>query len=381
MTRAISGELIRLSVRSLYVWVFVLVPVLVSGCGHRESRARDPATPQPAPASSAGAGPVRTAVVHVAPLSDDLDLAASVQTDPTRVIRLFPPVSGRVIGVFVRPSQYVRRGQAIAELASSDIASARAAYEEAQADAQVKQLTFRRAADLYAHRAIALKEYQQAEAESQMAEATLTSATEHLTLLGVDRTGSSDRITVRAPRTGTILDLAAADGEFAKSLDNANPICTMADLSVVWAVGEVFEQDLARIRIGSAATLTVDAFPGRTWRGQVDAVSSTVDPTARTISVRIVLPNPGFMLKPNMFGRVSVKDRGRATVVVPQTAVLREGDASYVFVRSPSGSFLRQPVEIGRDLAGRVEVVSGLTSGETIAITGADLLQSARDAS
>ena len=329
-----------------------------------------------------GAEQVRTAVIHAEPVPDAVDLAASIQADPARVVRVYAPVSGRVLDVAVRPSDDVREGQALAEVASSDVAGARASYEQAEADAQLKQQTLTRLADPYAHHAIALKDYQQAQADARIAAAALASAREHLALIGASPAGASDRIVVRAPRAGVVIDLGATNGEFSKSLDNATPLCTIADLSVVWAVGEVFEQDLARVARGSVAQLAVSAYPGEAWQGRVSAISSVVDPTTRTASIRVVLRNPGLRLKPNMFGRLRVAGPVRIGLVVPQTAVLREGANVYLFVEKAPGVFERRTVTLGRDLdANQVEIAAGLSSGDTVVVEGANLLQAAGTAS
>jgi membrane fusion protein, heavy metal efflux system len=329
-----------------------------------------------------GSEQVSTAVVRSEPVADELDLAASVQADPARVVRVYTPVSGRLLEVAVRPADYVRRGQVLAEVASSDVAAARALYEQTDADAQLKQEALARMADLYAHRAVALKDYQQAQADARMAAAALAGARERLALIGADPRGDSDLVSVRAPRAGVVVDLGAANGEFSKSLDNADPLCTIADLSTVWAVGDVFEHDLARVTPGRPVDLTVSAWPGEVWHGTVGAISSLIDPATRTASVRVVLANPGFRLKPNMFGRLRVTGAVRVRLVVPQTAVLREGTDACVFVQVRPGAFERRTVVLGRNLgADRVEVASGLSSGDTIVTEGATLLRAAISAS
>jgi membrane fusion protein, heavy metal efflux system len=366
----------------------VVVALAVLGCSRDKTpgaRAAEAAT-TPAdtvpPASEfvvqENARGIATAPVGAASLPDYLEIPAHIQADPTRVVRVYAPVSGRLIAVRVRPADAVVPGQVLAVLASSDVAAARAAYRQAQADAQVKQQAFERAGLLYEKHVIALRDYQQAQAEARMAAAGLESAVERLDLLTVDTAGSSDQVAVRAPRAGLVTDLGAAPGEFAKSLDNANPLCVIADLSRVWAVGDVYEKDLASVRVGDSAEVTVSAYPGDTRRGRVTAIASTVDTTTRSLKVRVELGNPGLRLKPDMFGTIRVVRAVRLAVVVPTAAVLREGALSYVYVERAPGRFARRVVSLGREAeAQQVEVTSGLTAGDTIVVQGAELLHAA----
>ena len=325
---------------------------------------------------------ISTAPVQSARIADYLEIAGRIEADPTRLVRVYPPVSGRFVAIQVRPSDRVRQGQVLAILASSDVAAARASYRQAQADALVRQQGLERSRLLYDHEVIALRDYQQAQAEAAMAEATLESATERLELLNADTASVSDRLTVAAPRAGVVIDVGAAPGEYAKSLDNANPLCTIADLSTVWAVGDVYEKDLASISIGEPAEITASAYPDDRWRGRISAISSTVDTASRTLQVRVVLANPGLRLKPAMFGTIRVVRAERLAILVPQTAIVREGASAYVFVQTTSGHFERRAVTLGNDAEqDRVEVNAGLRPGDIIVVEGAELVRAALSSS
>ena len=385
-----SGSELRLAA----VAVCVTLTLLLTGCS-RQGRT-DPAVNSAAVAPTAPDVPatahdfvlgedargVTTAPVRSERLADYLDVAGRIQADPTRVVRVYPPVSGRLVAVQVRPADRVERGQVLAILASSDIAAARAAYRQALADAQVKGQALERSRLLYENHVVALRDYQQAHAEGAMAEAALESAAERLELLNVDTAGTSDQLTVTAPRAGVVVDVGAAPGEYAKSLDNANPLCTIADLSTVWAVGDVYEKDLASIKIGDSADVTANAYPAERWRGRVTAISSTVDTTTRTLKVRVVLANPGLRLKPDMFAAIRVVRAVRSAIMVPASAVVREGAAAYLFVQTSPGHFEHRAVTLGRDTdRGQVEVTSGLAVGDTVVVEGAELVRAATTSS
>ena len=369
---------------SALVWCATL---LLAGCSRGD--ANPPATnaaTSPAESHAAGndfvlpedARGVRTAAAQGQRLPDYVDVAGRVQADPTRVVRVYPPVGGRLISVDIRPADRVAQGQVLAVLASSDVAAARAAYRQAQADAHVKQQGVERSRLLYEHNVIALRDYQQAQADAVMASAAFESATERLALLDVDTTSSSDQLAVRAPRAGVVTDVAAAPGEYAKSLDNATPLCIIADLTTIWVVGDVYEKDLASLRLGDWADVLVSAYPGEPWRGRISAISNIVDTTTRSVKIRLVLANPGLRLKPDMFATIRVLRSVRSVPVVPQTAILREGTSAYLFVQTSPGHFERRLVTLGRDInPSQVEVTSGLVPGETVLIEGAELLRAA----
>lgn len=369
---------------SALVWCATL---LLAGCSRGD--ANPPATnaaTSPAESHAAGndfvlpedARGVRTAAAQGQRLPDYVDVAGRVQADPTRVVRVYPPVGGRLISVDIRPADRVAQGQVLAVLASSDVAAARAAYRQAQADAHVKQQGVERSRLLYEHNVIALRDYQQAQADAAMASAAFESATERLALLDVDTTSSSDQLAVRAPRAGVVTDVAAAPGEYAKSLDNATPLCIIADLTTIWVVGDVYEKDLASLRLGDWADVLVSAYPGEPWKGRISAISNIVDTTTRSVKIRLVLANPGLRLKPDMFATIRVLRSVRSVPVVPQTAILREGTSAYLFVQTSPGHFERRLVTLGRDInPSQVEVTSGLVPGETVLIEGAELLRAA----
>jgi cobalt-zinc-cadmium efflux system membrane fusion protein len=235
---------------------------------------------------------VRTVAAELRPIADVLQVPARIQPDPTHVIRVFSQVGGRLISVAVRPGDRVNKGQTLAILESSEVTSARADYQKARADAEVKEKALRRASVLYENQVLAEKEYQQATADAEMAKAELERTRARLRVLGVSPEGSSDHLVVAAPRAGVVLDIGGAPGELSKSLDSPQPLCTIADLSTVWALGDVLERDIAGLRTGAAVEVSVNAYPSEKWTGRVSVISDVVDPLTHTVKVRVVLDNP-----------------------------------------------------------------------------------------
>ena len=348
-----------------------------SSAGSKESGAAG-AKPQPqsaeavVPSDSRG---IQTQLVARKALLEYLEVPGRVQPDPTSVVRIFPPLGGRVLSLEVRPGDRVHKGQVLASLASSEASGARAEYVKAKADAEVKEKALRRANLLYENQVLSEKEYQQASADAEVAQAELERTRDRLRLLGVSPEGAAERVVVTAPRDGVILDIGAAPGELSKALDAATPLATLADLKTVWITGDVYEKDIAALRTGDEATVIVSAYPNEAWKARVSNLSNTLDPVTRTQRLRVVLPNPGLKLKPEMFATIRVLRSKEPGIAIPATAVVRKDGGTFVFVQSVPGRFVRKAVTLGRNFADQVEVKTGLQEGDTVVVDGALLLR------
>jgi cobalt-zinc-cadmium efflux system membrane fusion protein len=189
----------------------------------------------------------------------------------------------------------------------------------------------------------------------------------------MNSSAKTDGIPLLSPSRGVVLSVSAAPGEFSKSLDNSDPLLTIADLSTVWIVGDVFEKDIAKVQPGTRVTIVVDAFPGQQLTGRIDSVSGALDPATRTLKVRVSLLNPGEKLKPEMFAAIHVDAGRHEALVVPASAVIHEGQNTVVFIDS-NGKPEQVNVATGRAVDGMVEITSGLRAGQQVAVNGAELL-------
>jgi cobalt-zinc-cadmium efflux system membrane fusion protein len=360
--------------------------IALGGCGDSSSSAQSPTSSSAGGASSTeyvaqDARGIQTMTVRTTAIPEYLDLPAHIEPDPTRVVHVFAPAGGRITEMRVRPWDRVEKGQTLAELESSDLARAVAEYHKAMVDNQVKQNQLKRAQDLLDHKAISEREYQQAQGDAQQSAAEVEAAREQIQVFGMDPDHASTQLLVKAPRSGVILDVGAAPGEFSQALSASAPLSTVADITTVWAVGDVYEKDLAVARSGEAAQVTLNAYPGQSWTGRVAVVASAVDPTTRTLHLRVVLPNADLRIKPAMFGMIRLVRSTAQGIAVPATAVVREGNDSYVFVSRGNGRFERRAVKLGRTIDANLEILSGLNAGETIVSEGALFLRSAAPAS
>ena len=349
-----------------------------SGCGDSSSSAQPPAQTSNAVSTeyvAPDAKGVQTMTVRKTTIPEYLDLPAHIEADPTRVVHVFAPAGGRITEMKVRPWDRVEKGQTLAELESSDLARAVADYHKALVDNQVKQKQMSRSEDLLDHKAISEREYQQAQGDAAQAQAEVEAAREQIQVFGMDPDHASTQLFVKAPRSGVVLDVGAAPGEFSQALSASAPLATVADITTVWAVGDIYEKDLSVAKSGEQAQVTLNAYPGQTWTGHVSVVSAAVDPTTRTLRVRVVLPNTDTRIKPAMFGAIRLVRSSAQGILVPSSAVVREGNDSYVFVSQGNGRFVRRSVRLGRTVDGTVEVVSGVNEGETIVSEGALFLR------
>ncbi|HEX4003185.1 MAG TPA: efflux RND transporter periplasmic adaptor subunit [Candidatus Acidoferrales bacterium] len=320
---------------------------------------------------------IQTVTVQKTSVPDYLDLPAHIEADPTRVVHVYPPIGGRIVEMKVRPWDHVAKGEPLALIESADLSRAVADYHKAIADNAVKQAELNRSKDLFEHNAIAEKDYQQAQADALSSQADLTAAREQIRVFGVDPDHASSELSVVAPRSGVILDVGASPGEFSKSLDAPEPLCTVADIGTVWAIGDIYESDLAAAKPGQDATVTLSAYPGQHWSGRVSVVSDAVDPATRTLHVRVTLANPGERIKPQMFGTIRLTRSVAQAILVPASAVVREGNNAYVFVARGSGRYARRSVDLGRVVGNSVEIAGGLAPGEILVSQDPLLLRAA----
>jgi cobalt-zinc-cadmium efflux system membrane fusion protein len=365
--------------KSAILLLSILGAIAAGGCGSSTST---PAAGEPAGATNTEyVGPdakgIQTMTVKAAPIPEYLDLPAHIEADPTRVVHVYPPAGGRIVEMKVRPWDRVEKGQTLAILESSDLSRAVAEYQKALADNEVKQKAVTRSEDLLAHHAIAERDYQQAQADAKMTEAEVAATREQIRVLGMDPDHASSELRVAAPRAGVLLDVGASPGEFSNALAAPAPLATVADISTVWAVGDLYEKDLSAAKAGEQAQVTLNAYPDRHWAGRVGVVSDAVDPTTRTMHVRVVLANPDGRLKPAMFGTIRLLRTSTPGILVPTSAVIREGNNSYLYVGKGNNRYERRSVTLGRVFDGSLEIVKGVNAGDTIVSEGVLLLRQA----
>ncbi len=343
-----------------------------------------PAEPAPAATEAAAPGEVKLAALptflKTAPVVVTLEAAGASATgrvtfDEERVSRVASPVSGRVLELLAKPGDTVARGQALLAIASPDVQAASAELVSAEVDLRAAGKNLERARRLAADQAIPRKDLLAAESDALKARAALRRAGTRVSVLGLatgDRAGAGSRYLLRAPIAGTVVERPAGIGMEVRA-DTGTPLVTVADLSRLWVLVDVYERDLALVARGQRAEVRVPAWPGQVFPGQVTHVGELVDPATRTVKIRVEVANPGLRLKPEMFARVALaggQAKGSA-LTVPSEAVLSDGEASAVVVALGDGRFTKRVVEVGPEAEGRTRVVAGLREGEQVVVAGA----------
>jgi cobalt-zinc-cadmium efflux system membrane fusion protein len=310
--------------------------------------------------------------------ASELTATGSVFPDISREIPVISLANGRVVDIRTRLDDNVRKGQLLFRVQSGDVSGAFDAYLKAANDEQLANKAYVRAEDLFKHGAISQAMLEQAEDSEKDAKADLTAAEQQLNVLGVDKNHPSPVVDVLAPISGVIIGQNVTNASAAGvALSGTATAFTIADLSTVWILCDVYENDIPKIKLGQDARFKLNAYPDRTIVGHISDIGPVLDPSIRTAKVRLEVANPGF-LKLGMFGTATFTSQTREThAVVPSDAVLHLHDRDWVYLPAGGNQFRRTEVHAGKMLDGnRQEILSGLAPGQQV-VTNALLLETA----
>jgi cobalt-zinc-cadmium efflux system membrane fusion protein len=300
--------------------------------------------------------------------SAELNVTGAVFPDVAREIPVISLANGRVVDIKARLDDFVKKGDLLLKVQSPDVAGAFDVYLKAANDEKLANKAYVRAQTLYEHGAISQAMLEQAEDTEKDAQADLTAAEEGLKTLGVDKNHPSSVVNVYAPISGVIIaqnvTQAAAAGV---NLSGSATAFTIADLSSVWIVCDVYENDIPKIQLGQAAQIRANAYPDKVLTGRVSDIGPVLDPSIRTAKVRIEIPNPGI-LKLGMFVTATFASKTKQDhAVVPAPAVLHLHDRDWVFVPAGGNQFKRVEVHAGNMLPGnKQELLSGIGPGQQV---------------
>jgi cobalt-zinc-cadmium efflux system membrane fusion protein len=307
-----------------------------------------------------------------------------VDFDNDQATSVLAPFSGPVSRLLVAPGDKVRAGDALAVVGSPDFAAAISTYRKAQATAQTARRLADFDKDLVQHQGISQREADQAETDAANAEADREAALQALVALNVDpqsmkeiqagRPASHIEGTIRAPIAGTVVEKLITPGQLLQA--GSTPCFTVADLSRVWVMAQLFGSDLTNIKIGDTAQV-VTGIGGKSLSGTVDNIAALVNPDTRSVQVRVVVDNPDEVLKKQMYVRVVLQSHDESTgLLVPVSAVLRDDEnLPFVYVAQPDGSFARAHVTLGYRAGDQYQVSEGLKAGDQVVSDGGLFLQ------
>lgn len=308
----------------------------------------------------------------------------TVDYDNNQATVVLSPFTGPVSRILVALGQPVAKGQPLALVGSGDYATAIGTYRKAVATAANARRLANADRDLAAHNGISAREAAQAQTDAASAEADRDAALQALLALGVDRATISKALagnptagavaTIRAPVSGIVVDKQITPGQLLQA--GSTTAFTVANLSQVWVMAQIAPSDLASVHLGDAAEIDPGNGTGL-FHGTVQNIGASVDPNTRAVVARIVAPNPGDLLKKQMYVDVSIQSGRVSTgLLVPVSAVLRDDEnLPFVYVALPDGSFARRQVTLGYRDSQNYDVTSGLQSGDKVVANGAIFLQ------
>ncbi len=310
--------------------------------------------------------PLAEATAH--PTSSELVVTGTVTPDVSRNVPVISLASGRVVAIHARLGDTVQKGQLLLTIRSDDVAGGFDAYRKAVADELLARKQLTRAVDLYAHGAIAEQDLEVAQDTADDAKVTLETATEHLRLLGNDPNKPMGMVDIVAPITGVITDQEVTNAASVQAYSSPSPF-TISDVSSVWIVCDVYENDMAHVRLGDTAEITLNAFPDHMFTGRVSNIGMILDPSIRTAKVRIEVQNPGNM-RLGMFAKATFRGQTQEMhTVVPASAILHMHDRDFVFVPAPDKKFRRVEVVSGDilpDTSNLQEIKRGIQPGQQV---------------
>ncbi|HEY3456975.1 MAG TPA: efflux RND transporter periplasmic adaptor subunit [Bryobacteraceae bacterium] len=290
----------------------------------------------------------------------------SVAADIERSLPVVSLAAGRVVGIYAKLGDDVHKGQLLLKVLSSDVTTAFQNYSQARADERLAKTQADRAKLLYDKGAISLNELQVAEDAEAKAQVTLATAAQQIRTLGADPDRQDPVIEIRAPASGTIVEQNVANAANVHTPDNQPNLFTVADLSTVWVLCDVYENDLPAVREGDSAEVRLNAFPDRVFHGRIANIGKVLDPNLRTAKVRIELRNPGIM-RVGMFATAIFRgQRGKNYAVLPTSAVLHLHDRDWIFVPAAGNQFCRTEVTGGAVDAGMQVILSGVSPGQRV---------------
>jgi len=315
--------------------------------------------------------PLVTAGQHEA--VSKLAVTGVVTPDISRTVPVISLAAGRVVEIHARLGDTVKKGQLLLRVQSSDIAGAFSDYRKAVADEVLARAQLERAKDLKERGAMSLNDLQTAQDSEDKAVVDVETTAEHLKLLGSSLDHPSGIVDIVAPVSGVITDQQVTNAGGVQGLSSPNPF-TISDLSNVWIVCDVYENDLGSVRVGDSAEIALNAYPGKAFAGRISNIGAVLDPNIRTAKVRIEVRNTGLMRLGMFVAATFHGQKKEIHAAVPASAILHLHDRDWVYVASGDNKFKRVEVTSGEMLPGKLqEILSGIKAGQQVVVNALEL--------
>ena len=367
--------------------ILLLTATLIAGCNKDDKNTvaappADPALVTPAPELLAQ---LKLAPLSTQPVAETLRVAGRIDFDEQRLARIGATITGRVTDIDALLGQEVKKGEVLARLNSSELSTQQLAYLRARAQLELNRRNAERAKSLFEADVIGAAELQRRQSEFQISVAETRAASDQLQLLGVtlasiERLGQHGAVNSLTPVVSTlnghVVERKLAQGQVVQPAD---ALFVVADLSRLWAVAQVPEQQVSQVKVGQSVSIEVPALGNEKLVGKLIYVGQTINPETRTVLVRTELDNRDGRLKPAMLASMLIEARAIERQVVPASAVVRENDEDHVFVAQGDGAFLLTKVKLAPEQGGQRVVLSGLKGDEKLVVDGAFHLNNERN--
>ena len=367
--------------------ILLLTATLIAGCNKDDKNTvaappADPALVTPAPELLAQ---LKLAPLSTLPVAETLRVAGRIDFDEQRLARIGATITGRVTDIDALLGQEVKKGEVLARLNSSELSTQQLAYLRARAQLELNRRNAERAKSLFEADVIGAAELQRRQSEFQISVAETRAASDQLQLLGVtpasiERLGQQGAVNSLTPVVSTlnghVVERKLAQGQVVQPAD---ALFVVADLSRLWAVAQVPEQQVSQVKVGQSVSIEVPALGNEKLVGKLIYVGQTINPETRTVLVRTELDNRDGRLKPAMLASMLIEARAIERQVVPASAVVRENDEDHVFVAQGDGAFLLTKVKLAPEQGGQRVVLSGLKGDEKLVVDGAFHLNNERN--
>lgn len=367
--------------------ILLLTATLIAGCNKDDKNTvaappADPALVTPAPELLAQ---LKLAPLSTLPVAETLRVAGRIDFDEQRLARIGATITGRVTDIDALLGQEVKKGEVLARLNSSELSTQQLAYLRARAQLELNRRNAERAKSLFEADVIGAAELQRRQSEFQISVAETRAASDQLQLLGVtpasiERLGQHGAVNSLTPVVSTlnghVVERKLAQGQVVQPAD---ALFVVADLSRLWAVAQVPEQQVSQVKVGQSVSIEVPALGNEKLVGKLIYVGQTINPETRTVLVRTELDNRDGRLKPAMLASMLIEARAIERQVVPASAVVRENDEDHVFVAQGDGAFLLTKVKLAPEQGGQRVVLSGLKGDEKLVVDGAFHLNNERN--
>ena len=316
--------------------------------------------------------PLATAAAHAS--ASQLSATGAVSPDISRTVPVISIATGRVVEIHARLGDTVKKGQLLLRVQSADMSGAFSDYRKAVADEQLARTQWERSKLLYDKGAVSLNDLQVSQDMEDKAKVDVENTRERLRVLGGDIDHPAAIVDIRAPVSGVITDQQVTNAAGVAGLSSPNPF-TISDLSNVWILCDVYENDLSGVHVGETAEIRLNAYPGKIFTGRISNVSPVLDPSVRTAKVRIEVRNPGLM-RVGMFVTATFHGQKKETrASVPASAILHLHDRDWIYVPGEDKKFRRVEVVAGSSLPNNMqEIVSGIQPGQQV-VSNALVLQ------